>query len=421
MKILILTPYLPHRRVGHGGGTAVRDLVTWLARSHEVRVASLVRPGEAGLVPEVEELGAKVSAVPYLDIRAAGPARARLLVERGRAWVRSLRSGYPWYVEKYGSGELCRRFRNVAARFAPEAIQVEYLQLALVGRDLRRWRDADPAADFRLLLNSHELGSLPRQRQAERTGNPLAALAARRQARAWQRLQTDATGWFDRTLCVTPEDQALYAAQGGKNLVTVPLGMDLERIQSDWEPDPQVRFLFVGSFDHRPNRLAAAFLLKRMWPTVAAALPGSRLILAGRGSRNYLDRHGGQEHWAARGVEARGFIDDLTPLFRTCQLFVAPLPEGGGIKIKILEAMARGLPVVTTPVGAEGIAAAGDDVLVVAPCDERFAPAVLEAVADPAAGRERAARARRLMEERFSWAAITEKLTGLYAEKRPEA
>ena len=63
MRIMVLTPYLPHRRVGHGGGTAVRDLVTWLARRHEVRLVSLVRPGELGLVPEVEALGAPVVAL----------------------------------------------------------------------------------------------------------------------------------------------------------------------------------------------------------------------------------------------------------------------------------------------------------------------------------------------------------------------
>ena len=417
MKILILTPYLPHRRVGHGGGTAVRGLVTWLAKRHEVLVAALVRPGEEQLLGEIEELGARVAAVPFLDNKALGPARLGLFAGRARAWARSLWSGYPWYVEKYWSPALSRRVREIAEQFAPDAVQIEYLQLALLGRDLSRWRNDKPSVDFRLVLNSHELGSLPRQRQAERAPNPLAAAAARGQARAWKRLQVEATSWFDRTLCVTPEDHALYDAMGGKNLVTVPLGMDLDRIAADWSPGPAIRFLFVGSFNHRPNRLAADFLLGDMWPTVAAALPESRLILAGRGSRQYLGNREGHDHWTARGVDALGFVDDLTSLFRECHLFVAPLPEGGGIKIKILESMARGIPVVTTPVGAEGIAGARDGAIVIAPCDKDFASAVLAAVADPAASRERALKARRLMEERFSWAAITEQLTAIYAGK----
>ncbi len=421
MKILILTPYLPHRRIGHGGGTAVRDLVTWLAKRHEVLVASLVRPGENKLLPQVEELGAQVAALPFLDNQATGLGRLGLVAERTRAWARSLRSGYPWYVEKYWSPTLSGRVRDIAAQFAPDAIQIEYLQLALLGRDLRRFRDQRQgqgrSSDFRLVLNTHELGSLPRERQAKRADNPLVSGAARRQAQAWSRLQVDATSWFDRTLCVTDEDHALYQEMGGKNLVTVPLGMDLDRIKADWSPGPDRRFLFVGSFNHRPNRLAADFLLDIMWPTVVQALPESKLVLAGRGSRRFLRRRGGQDHWSGRGVDALGFVDDLTPLFRESHLFVAPLPEGGGIKIKILEAMARGIPVVTTPIGAEGITQVADGAIVIAPCDRQFAIEVLAAVQDPNAGRLRATRARRLMEEKFSWAAITEQLTAIYQGK----
>jgi glycosyltransferase involved in cell wall biosynthesis len=414
MKVLVLTPYLPHRRIGHGGGTAVRDLVTWLAKRHEVQVAALVRPGENDLIGEVEELGVSVAPVTFLDNRAGGPARLALLSGRTLAWARSLRSGYPWYVEKYWSRDLSRQILSIAEQFAPDAVQIEYLQLALLGRDLKRWRDNRPSRTPRLVLNSHELGSLPRERRAERTANPLVAYGSRRESRAWRRLQIDATGWADRTLCVTPEDHALYRNMGGKNLVTVPLGMDLERIRPDWSPGPGHRFLFVGSFNHRPNRLAAEFLVETMWPAVAQALPDSSLILAGRGSRAFLRQRGGEVKWTDLGVQALGFVDDLTGLFRECHLFVAPLPEGGGIKIKILEAMARGIPVVTTPVGAEGITSPEDDAIVIAPYDNQFAAAVLTAAHDPEGSSSRARRARRLMEDRFSWAAIIEKLTAVY-------
>ena len=415
MKILVLTPYLPHRRIGHGGGASVRDLVTWLSKKHEVLVAALVRPGEEDLIGEVEELGASVAPVKFLDTRAEGPARLELMAGRTLAWARSLRSGYPWYVEKYWSPELSRQVLSIAEEFAPDAIQIEYLQLALLGRDLRRWRDNRKGSPVRLVLNSHELGSLPRERRAARASNPLTAHMARREARAWRRLQVDVTGWVDRTLCVTPEDHTLYLEMGGKNLVTVPLGTDLERIAADWSPGSGHRFLFVGSFNHRPNRLAAEFLVEKMWPEVIRELPGSRLILAGRGSRAFLRQRGGQINWTEMGIDAVGFVDDLTELFRGSHLFVAPLPEGGGIKIKILEAMARGIPVVTTPVGAEGITGPGDDAIVIAACDDRFAAAVLAAAHDTAGSRSRAVRARKLMEDRFGWAAIIDKLTAVYS------
>jgi len=414
MKILVLTPYLPHRRVGHGGGTAVRDLVTWLARRHEVMVAALVRPGEEDLLCEVKELSASIAPIPFRDNNSRGFARAAMLFERARAWGRSVQSGFPWFVEKYWSPEYSRQVLSIVEDFDPDVIQIEYLQMALLVRDLRQWRDSRDSNSPLLVLNSHELGSLPRERRAQRASNPLAAIAAKKQAQSWRRLQVKSTGWADRTLCVTPEDHVLFENMGGKNLLTVPLGMDLSRIKADWDPGPGLRLLFVGSFDHRPNQLAVEFLVKKMWPEVAAALPEARLTIVGRGSRTFLSRMENLENLADQGVEALGFVEDLTGLFRKCHLFVAPLPEGGGIKIKILEAMARGIPVVTTPVGAEGISTADEGAIVIAPCDDGFASTVLTTALDPAESRRRSVSARHLIEDRFSWEAITEQLTGIY-------
>lgn len=417
MKILVLSPYLPHRRVGHGGGTAVRDLVSWLARDHQVSLAAMVRPHELDLVTEVEALGAEVWGLPFLDDRAAGVDRLALAAARGRACLRSVRSGYPLYVEKYWSRDHSRRILEGVRDFHPDAVQIEYLQMSLYCRDLQAWRRRGNCSLPRLVLNSHELGSLPRQRRALRTANPFERLALRSEAARWRRLQVAASGWADRTLCVTPEDHALYAAMGGRNLEVVPLGMDTERIQPDWDPRDPERHLFLGSFGHRPNVVAAEFLTEVVWPAVRRQRPQAGLLLAGRGSQEFLSGRGSPSRWAQQGVAALGYVEDLAPLFRECRLFLAPLPEGGGIKIKILEAMARGVPVVTSPVGAEGILQArdADAAMVVRPCDDSFAPAVLAAAADPEGCRRRAARARALIEDGFSWRAITGRLARIYA------
>ncbi len=420
MKIMVLTPYLPHRRVGHGGGTAVRDLLTWLGRKHEVLALCLVRPGEENRLREVAELGVQVRGLPFLDRGAQGADKLSLLGRRLQAQLRSLTAGYPAYVEKYADRHLFELVSRAVAEFQPEAIQIEYLQLALYARHLRRQRRPGAEPRPRLILNSHELGHVPRDRRAERSGNPVLRRLLRAEAAAWRRLEADATRWADTTLCVTAEDHKLYAELGGENLVLMPLGMDLTALAADWQPGAdggRETYLFVGSFDHRPNRLAAAMLVDRIWPRVSAARPAATLILAGRGSDTFVSSRLPRERWAQQRLKAVGFVDDLTPLFRNCRLFVAPLPEGGGIKIKILEAMARGVPVVTTPVGAEGIAGPADGVLTIAPCDDSFAEAWLRDAADETGCRARAVAARHLMTERFSWDAITDRLGLLYQGK----
>jgi glycosyltransferase involved in cell wall biosynthesis len=428
MKVMVISPYLPHSRVGHGGGTAVRDLVTWLARDHEVLLAALQRPGERGLEDEVAALSPdgrlQVHPIPFLDNMARGRQRVPLLAKRLSAAGKAASSGYPLYVTKYWSRGLRRRILDLAAEFQPAAVQIEYLQLSLLCRDLRQWRHSRGQNRPRLVLNSHELGSLPRQRRADQASSPLRRRLLRWEAAAWRRLQVDASHWADHTLCVTPGDHELYRAMGGVRLQTVPLGMDLEKISPDWAPadgpnDEGPQFLFVGSFGHGPNVKAAEFLLKKAWPALAEAHPRSRLVMVGRGSDSWLAMHPAG-HCPDR-VRALGFVDDMTPLFRESHLFLAPLTEGGGIKIKILEAMARGIPVVTSPIGAEGIVEDDDQALYLAPCPgpdggQEFTAQVLAALADPAAAKARARKARRLMEEKFSWEAITRRLAELYLD-----
>lgn len=419
MRVLVLSPYLPHRDVGHGGGMAVRGLVRALARRHETFLLSLLRPGQEGLVAQTAELGAEVLPLPFLDRSARGAGSALLAARRAGAVLRSLRSGYPLYVEKYWSPRLSRQTAAAIARCRPDAIQVEYLQLSLLLRDLRRRRDAPPDGDRaaggeapprpRLVLNTHELGSLPRRRRQAAARGPLARARWGREAAAWERLQRDATRWADTTLCVTEQDRRLLEAGGGAGCRTVPLGVDTEEVLPVWSGDAGSDLLFVGSFDHRPNRVSVKFLVDKVWPQVAQYLPEARLLLVGRGSAEFLGSLGG----GPAGVSALGYVEDLVPLYSRCRLFVAPLVEGGGIKIKVLEAMARGIPVVTTPIGAEGIAEPEDEALVVAEPD-RFSAAVLDCLRDEPGTRRRAAAARRIVEQRYSWSALVERLTRIY-------
>jgi glycosyltransferase involved in cell wall biosynthesis len=410
MRVLIISPYLPHRSVGHGGGVSVRELTRHLARRHETHLLALLRPGDAGRIDEVAELGVQVHTIPFPDRSASGAHRLPLFVARARAWLRSRKSGYPYYVEKYHSPALSRAVVAVVDRLRPDVVQVEYHQLSLLCRDLRVWREQSGATGPRLILNSHELGALPLRRRAQITRNVFLRTLLTTRARAWERLQAAATRWADVTLCVTDQDRALLESGGGRRCVTVPLGIDTAAIRPVWEPRDPLRLLFVGSFGHRPNRVAAKFLVDKVWPNIAQCNGFAHLVLAGRGSDVFLS---GLNRQPER-VQALGYVEDLTPLFRECRLFVAPLAEGGGIKIKILEAMARGIPVLTTPIGAEGIVDSAEDALATAGADATFAEAMIRVLAAPEAARGRAERARRIIEQRFSWSAITERLTTLY-------
>jgi glycosyltransferase involved in cell wall biosynthesis len=200
------------------------------------------------------------------------------------------------------------------------------------------------------------------------------------------------------------------ARLGGEGLVTVPLGIDTRNLPADRPAEPPPRALFLGSFAHPPNRSAARLLCRRIWPAVRRTLPSWRLVLAGPGSDRFL----ADLVPAADGVDAAGFVDDLDELFRQSAIFVAPLLEGGGIKIKILEAMARGIPVVTTPIGAEGITRREDGLVAWAEDADAVAALVVATAGDLPAAAARAARAREHVERHYSWSAVVRLLEDVY-------
>jgi len=411
MRVAILSPYLPHRHVGHGGGVSIRNMVLHLGRLHQITLISLLRPGEEGRDAEVSaDLGVSVVALPFLDSGAHGAARLELIAGRAAAGIRGLLHGQPYYCAKYWSKGLSRSLCKAVTAAQPDVVLVEGMQMILYLRDLHRLRDQG-RLDCRLCLGSDELSSLPRLRQINRTRNPLRKLALRHQASAWQRLQVQATHWADATMCVTDQDRDLLLADGGRNCHTVPLGIDTYAIKPVWAPEPPIRLLFVGSFSHRPNREAVKFLIDKVWPNVAKYAQDMEMVLAGRGSRDFLNAHGGGD----RSIKAMGFVEDLTDLYRRCRLFVAPLTEGGGIKIKILEAMAYGIPVATTPLGAEGIMRAEDDALWIGEPDESFADTIRGMLDNRDETANRAIRARTIIEERFGWPALARRMSDLFS------
>ncbi len=410
MRVTVVSPYLPHRRVGHGGGVSIGHMVRHLGRLAATTLVSLERPAEAGLGPRTAaDLGVEVATLPFPDAGARGAARLGLVFDRLAAGARGWLAGHPYYLAKYWSPGRSEALCDAVVATRPDVVLVEGMQMILYLRDLHRRRRAGDL-DAALVLGSDELSSLPRLRRLAVARNPLRKMMLRHQAESWRRIQVQGTRWADATFCVTDQDRDLLRSDGGREVHTMPLGIDVEAVAPNWEPATPPRLLFVGSFAHRPNREAAKFLVDNVWPEVAKYRQDMEMVLAGRGSRAFLDAHRGGD----RSIKALGFVEDLTDLYRRSRLFVAPLTEGGGIKIKILDAMARGLPVATTPLGAEGIVRADERALWIARDDADFAATVKAALDDETEAAARAARARTIIEDRFGWPAIAGRMTELF-------
>ena len=223
---------------------------------------------------------------------------------------------------------------------------------------------------------------------------------AQRQAITWHesRLGTRARVTFAAS---SVDRDALLRMNRRGRFVVVSNGVDLKHFR----PRPRDSFdgspsaFFVGTMFYRPNYLAAKVLAYELFPQIRRDVPDATCHLAGKTNR---EDHS-ELHRPEIGVWMHGFVEDVRPYFETSQVLVVPLSVGSGTRIKILEAMATGTPVVSTAIGAEGLDCTPGENILIADTVTDLAAAVVGLFRD----RERAFRigaaGRRLVEAQYSW------------------
>jgi GT2 family glycosyltransferase/glycosyltransferase involved in cell wall biosynthesis len=209
------------------------------------------------------------------------------------------------------------------------------------------------------------------EREAELTGDAATAHAANR----YRDIETRLARKSDYIFCTsTDEKEIMERAAPGVPVAVVPTIHELHERGGSFEE--RQHLLFIGNLAHRPNRDGVLYFLREVYPLIKQALPRVELDIIGDNPAEI------QAH-ADEAVRVRGYVPDVEPFWQTRRVFVAPLRYGAGVKGKIGESLAHGLPVVTTPVGAEGmgLAHAGSAMIAATPAD--FARAVVELYTRP--------------------------------------
>ena len=237
---------------------------------------------------------------------------------------------------------------------------------AVAGALLGRIRRADPRV--KIVFDMVDAHFIRVGREAALTGD--AAVA--REAARYRRVETRLARAADLIWCASGEDLRVVAreAPGVPAAVVTTIHRPHEGGPSF---DERRDLLFVGNFLHRPNRDGLLFYLREVHPLVRDELPDVRLFVVGDGAPPEVLAHASEE------VRVLGYVPDIEPLFRACRVFVAPIRFGAGVKGKVGEALAHGLPVVTTTVGAEGMGITDGEEALVADTPRAFAAAVARA------------------------------------------
>ena len=234
---------------------------------------------------------------------------------------------------------------------------------------LKPIRRADPRV--RVVFDMVDAHFIRYAREAELTGDPQTA----REAAAYRRVETRLARASDLIWCNSSADKEVMGREApGVPSVVVPTIHETHRRGLSF--GGREHLLFVGNFLHRPNTDAVHFFVREVLPTVRESLPGVELLLVGDNAPPEFAAY------ASEGARLLGHVPDIEPVFARSRVFVAPVRFGAGVKGKIGEALAYGLPIVTTTIGAEGMSLRNEHEVLIADSPSEFAAAVVRAYRD---------------------------------------
>ncbi len=389
MKILFVTPFLPSPP-RFGGQRRLDGLMRGLAQNHEVDVVSFNRTDEYehSSLDATKKFCREVVTVPNLDL-----AETR---DKRRMQLRSLLSLRSFeLLLAAGRHDFQRALDGMLARVAYDVIQVEFVWMTAF-----RFARSGPAKPV-LVLDEHNVeydilkrtagasGGLPRHVYNALNWRKL----AREERAAWRK--------FDGISLTSARDAELVQRDfPGARTAVIPNGVDITEFSVSSQPSEPDVLLFFGAINYYPNQEALIYFIDNVFPLIRQRRPDTKFRILGPGAPDsVLSR-------AGNGVEVLGMVDQVGPYLESATAVVVPLRIGGGTRLKIVEALSKGKPVISTRLGAEGLDVVHDEHLLIADEPQAFAHEVERVLADPELGARLGRAGRQLMEERYSWQGI---------------
>ena len=322
-----------------------------------------------------------------------------------KARLRSLGGGFPLGVITPAHA-FFRRVRDVLARGSFDLVYPMGADAGLLA--------AAAVATTPVVWDLCDCTSRYYDRQARREGSPIRALWYRAQASRYRRLERTVLGRDLAVVVASPsEATALRGGNGGgaDRIHVLPTGVHLPALTVPSADRPSL--VFTGTLSYPPNADAVRHFCRDVWPTIRRERPDVRLAIVGDGASRELVSACG----VASGVEFLGFVPDVFEVLQRATLFVCPMRQGTGIKVKLLEAMACGLPAVASPIAVEGMPDARDGVhLRVARSAEDFARDVVTLLGDKEERARLGAHGRELAAG-YAWDRLGERLDRLCREE----
>lgn len=388
MKILLLTAFLP---LPPDTGSKIREfnLLRHLGRKHQISLISFIdQEDEKAHLKELEEFCISVKTVPLSRKSAAG------------RFGRQITGRMPDIYYYYRSAEMDGLIRDHLKSEKTDLVLAETIYMAshaLAVEGLPRVLDCHDV-EYMVHKRRLEAGSLSGPR---RTFHKL----------QYQRLrayEAEMHRSFDRTCVVSGHDGAIIKELCGVDAAVIPNGVDTSAfsIKSGAADNAGTVLGYCGRMESDTNIDAVNHFVSDIWPGIISAKSDVKFKVIGKNPPERLKEPARLDN----RIEITGYVEDIPAEMSGLSMFVVPLRIGSGTRIKILEAMALGLPVVSTSIGAEGLDVRHGENILIADNPADFAGAVKRLMDDPELSARMGSAGRKLVMERYEWESIAERL-----------
>jgi glycosyltransferase involved in cell wall biosynthesis len=216
---------------------------------------------------------------------------------------------------------------------------------------------------------------------------------------------------FDKCMTVSDKNKAIMQSiNPNLDITVIENGVDIECYRPLPRNSHNQNFLFTGTMLYVANHDAVLYFYREIFPLIESRMPGCRFFIVGKGPREEI-----RNLARYNNVKVTGYVNDVVPYYEESDIFVVPLRAGGGTRLKILEAMALGRPVISTSLGCEGLDVVDGQHLLIADDPKLFAEKTIELIKDRVLYERLVQNARALVENRYSWAAIADQLLSFYS------
>jgi glycosyltransferase involved in cell wall biosynthesis len=382
VKILFISLFLPQERSYHAGGRYVFEIIRELSGRHEIYLATRLEEGELSLMSNLK---------PFC--KAIYPYTYRTKENRGAVDVIRLFLNYAGFS----------RYSNRLARSGKfEIIQVEWTEAAIMMQRM----------ETPMVLDAHDVITKPAERRMKNVRG-LRRIFYFLRYMAIRKMEVRVVKKFDMVFALSDYDRRyLEKLQPDLRIKTVSIPAGLDITEREFEKEKNT-ILFLASYKYRRvNVDAALFFYRSVFPLVRKEVPDAKFIAAGYGPPEELTAIQEEDP----NVVVPGFVEDIDECYKRAAVFAAPILVGGGIIVKILDAMAAGAPVVTTSYGNEGVGAVPGRDLLVADGPDQLAEAVVSLLRDPEFAGKIGMNGRAFVRKNYSREAIMDKMEAAYEE-----